>query len=463
MTAPVTFGVEIKFLMAYVLEDAPLPNHAETRQPRLYQPETDIEEYPEQTKTAPETREAHENGARFVRAKQRIREVLQEANLPVGTIDTASDAPGDYTKWEVVDDSSIEVPHDRIGYSYFQMEVRSPTYVYAVQALDDVRLVCRLLQDNFVLRIVPSCALHVHTGQGDQGFSFETIRRLVSFLWAFEPQLNSLHPPERQDTCFARSLRESSRYSLEYQDRYDRIPTGLDGAVDIQSCQDFNMLCQMVEPSNTSSRYAQVSLAGVLAASKDTAHKMKTVEWRQHQGTLDADAICHWITTVVEIMEMMRDVDYSWFAGDLLMVALQERWMKLGDGLDGQREVEMGPILAESGFTVVDLLRTLDLKPQAEYYSGRWHKLEKRAAPPRKSRIVWAYETEEEPGTSRYATSHAGRLLWEQMRVLVDMQFSPVMFDPDDEMWPKHSLRAETPTMEEWGNDEGIDDTPSES
>lgn len=75
-------------------------------------------------KDAPETRDTDENGGRFVRAKKHTREALSEAGLLVNTVDKASYDPGDYGKWEVVENNSIEVPEDSLC-SCFQVEWKS--------------------------------------------------------------------------------------------------------------------------------------------------------------------------------------------------------------------------------------------------------------------------------------------------------------------------------------------------
>jgi hypothetical protein len=67
------------------------------------------------------------------------------------------------------------------------------------------------------------------------------------------------------------------------------------------------------------------------------------------------------------------------FFKNLLSIINYEHWEKLGDGLDEQREQDLGPILAEKGFTVVDLLKTIGLDSEALYYKNRGiHKIYKK-------------------------------------------------------------------------------------
>lgn len=62
-----------------------------------------------------------------------------------------------------------------------------------------------------------------------------------------------------------------------------------------------------------------------------------------------------------------------------------EKWEKLGDGKDEQREQEMGPVLAEGEFTIIDLLQTMGLYEPAEFYQNRGiYRILKGANPSRK-------------------------------------------------------------------------------
>lgn len=60
---------------------------------------------------------------------------------------------------------------------------------------------------------------------------------------------------------------------------------------------------------------------------------------------------------------------------ELLTTAWEtETWIKYNDGKDEERKVALAPILADEGFTIIDLLIYLGLDKQADYYSTRWTK-----------------------------------------------------------------------------------------
>ncbi|KAG4424441.1 hypothetical protein IFR04_002497 [Cadophora malorum] len=270
--AAMTFGVELEFLMAFLPDDTPPPDPTKTRLLRFpYTPE-DIKIYHGLTQDMSDSRDTDENGGRLICAKRHYDD-------------------SDYSGWDVVEDGSIE----KLAispYGYFQIEVRSPAYYFTAQALNEVRLACQTLTDNFCTLAVETSSLHVHVGDGERSFDFESMRRLEAFLWAFEPQLQSLHPPHRQSTYYATSLRA---YELPR------------GALDLYGIGDIESLRDQVIDVSGYLKNTQVSICGIASAASDPEHKKKTVEWRQHEGTLDGEKVVKWIETVVGIMYFVRD------------------------------------------------------------------------------------------------------------------------------------------------------------
>ena len=449
MVSALTFGVELEFLMAFLPDDTPPPDKAETRLLRFPYTLEDVKIYHDLTKDMSDSRDTDENGGRLICAKRHIRRVLLEAGLPVSPIEKTEYDDSDYSGWDAVEDGSITKP-ENTPYGYFQIEVRSPAYYFTAQALNEVRLACQALTDNFCTLAVETSSLHVHVGDGEHSFDIESIRRLEAFLWAFEPQLQSLHPPHRQSTYYATSLRASSRYSCAYQEKYDRTPCGVTGALDLYAFRDIESLRDQVIDVSGYLKNSQVSICGIVAAASDPAHKKKTVEWRQHEGTLDGEQVVKWIETVVGVMYFVRDAGVESFF-DVVSLALFETWSKEGDGRDGEREVEFGPVLAEGGLSVDRLVRLLMLDEQAGYYRGNWYRLDQvRTKDAKKSKIVWDYEKELVPGSREFERCYRFRRLWEDLRILKDEPLCwNLVFDPDDSMWPSHRLRVRGDSFDE--------------
>lgn len=111
------------------------------------------------------------------------------------------------------------------------------------------------------------------------------------------------------------------------------------------------------------------TIAGGRKIGSNSAAK-PTVEFRQHRGTLEEEAVTVWIKTVAGIVQFIKDVSPESFV-ELICVTEHETWEKSGGPEDQKRERELGLILAESRFTAVDLLQHIGLEESAEYYDGR--------------------------------------------------------------------------------------------
>jgi hypothetical protein len=142
------------------------------------------------------------------------------------------------------------------------------------------------------------------------------------------------------------------------------------------------------------------------------------------------------------MMQFIETTSFSSFVNLLITVTMNERWEKCGDGNDAEKESKMGPILAESAWTMIDLLKHIGLHEQADFYQD---KLYKHIIPPREafeqhSYIEWEYETRIKKGSEEYKRANRWRRLWESLRILKDAESEDSVwgFDADDPMWPAH-------------------------
>ena len=254
-------------------------------------------------------------------------------------------------------------------------------------------------------------------GNSDKSFDTKTLKALVAFLWAFEPQLNSIHPERRQNGQWAGSMRESSRFAREYLKTHGHRPHPLTGVIHFLN---FKSTVELVEQANYSDEYettfkfSAYNLQGMYDRAMGVAGKA-TIEFRQHEGTLSSEAILNWIKTVVGIVDYIRRVDDSTLL-NLLKIVENETWEKLGDGEDAEREETLGPILAESKFTISDLLSTIGLHGPASYYKDRWMKLPKtaRATTPEESEATTGERLSQmSDGTSEEASEKSSEKLSE--------------------------------------------------
>lgn len=278
-----------------------------------------------------------------------IAKTLTDAGYPA---DVGQDKK--YREWQVDGDVTIKPPRPRGEYEWAGIEVRSPVLWFCEESLNEVRNVCYLLESRYHTIPTDSCGLHVHVGNGkEQGgsFDFSTLRNLYALLWAFEPQLDTLHPPHRQDGRWMQSLRGMTR-----KDEEGETLRPLEGVLACLEAEDTDDLAEIngVADERGQAYNFQPALLWLQG-------EKSTVEFRQHEGTLDGEAVTMWIRTVVGLVEYARDAvlrpaEFT----DLLMIA---RYEEIGD--------KSNPLLCEEGFTVIDLLKLLGLFRSALFYKKR--------------------------------------------------------------------------------------------
>lgn len=106
----------------------------------------------------------------------------------------------DCNSWAICMDRSICAPKalaDRYGYLWIPAEIVSPAFEYSEAALTEVKIVVETLASKFRISCNRSCGIHIHVGNGPDGFVHETIRNLFATLWTFEPQIMTIHPAHR--------------------------------------------------------------------------------------------------------------------------------------------------------------------------------------------------------------------------------------------------------------------------
>jgi hypothetical protein len=167
---------------------------------------------------------------------------------------------GRRTWWKVVADGSL-------GDYQRGVEFVSPILRGEV-GLVQAQKVAEALTD-FGCTVNKRCGLHVHVGVDGAPLSF--FKNLVKLYAAFEPVIDSFMPPSRRKSActYARSLTS--------------IRSG-----DVDGASSFDGLAVTATPgaSHHERRYFKVNLQAYL--------RHRTVEFRQHSGTLDAGKIRHW-------------------------------------------------------------------------------------------------------------------------------------------------------------------------
>ena len=241
-----------------------------------------------------------------------------------------TDPEGDQ-KWTVTNDTSIITNHNPpYGYMECDVEIKSPAMRLCPKALRRVNDVVSLIIPNFDTYVNASCGLHVHIGNQRAGFPLQTLKNLCVLTAVFEHQLDSFHPAERLDSLHAKGPSKV----FGGQNPWDTVH-------EIQKCASEGQLLFLYANDKGLDRNLAYNLNSMADGPR------KTIEFRQHAGTLDAVKIMNWIQVAGGLVNAMHEI--SGF--------------------------ELGWLITDCAFlpryTVIDLLARLKMGNLATYYEGR--------------------------------------------------------------------------------------------
>lgn len=396
MPGPFTFGVELEFCVEWT--HSPQPKH-----------EQKTVVFPPPLKD----RGTIGNFTMIDRIQKHVVRTIADNGF---RIDVNCPRNNNINNWEVTFDLSICPPREQhseygdetrqkfkiddeeqINYQYQGIEVVSRAFPFNEDSLNEVERMCRILNKTYRLSVNESTGLHVHLGHGKQGFKLKDLKELTIFLYTFELQLSSFHPLDRYSHEYGRALRYNSAFTVNFQKKYNRIPKASDFAANINACKKratwFSLTQQPRPTLRNNYNFVGVSLRAVKGQIISACDPRQTVEFRQHRGTIDGREITQWVRTIVGIVgyvETALPVDRHKL---LSTIWEEETWEKMGDGKDRQRAAELGPALADEGFTIIDLLEHIGLSDQADYYRNRWQKHEIEGRPTYLgSNVTWDFQ-----------------------------------------------------------------------
>lgn len=252
-------------------------------------------------------------------------------------------AKQDYSKWRVITDCSIDIL-DEISPSTNHQGVEIPSRILAGgtaqslgESLDEIRHVLSVLTTNqpWTISTNFSTGLHVHVGNQAAGFPHRTLTNLAQTLYAFEHQIQSIHPDERVD-------HHNSFYCLPMRVSFPRSSDDLDNLIAMQECPTIHALTNTAASGNKAGAYSFSSL-----------RKMGTIEFRQHRGTMDPEEICAWVEVVTGLVQWSHNAP----SGVLLPLAV-------------------AALATDKRFGLTELLRVIGKEHLVEYYRGRVYERE---------------------------------------------------------------------------------------
>ncbi|KAH6678452.1 putative amidoligase enzyme-domain-containing protein [Halenospora varia] len=274
------------------------------------------------------------------------------SHLPGITADTQEDIfpPAARYTWIIEAEANLLSPPAENGETWYGVEIKSPVLTFCPEALSLIVQVCQALTATYKVEVNRSCGLHVHIGQGFSDFDAETVRRLLAIVWSLEPTLDKLHPKHRRENLgFCPSLREFSQLSnLIRQSSLDITPTRLakrglevlllpmkrkleeeawDELDDFPPSPASSLSWEIVDEdpgfkilesehdledlSFLSGPLPPVGADGgcrsrVHVGNLVRSHDKKTVEFREHEGTLDSTRVANWVKVCGGIVELAR-------------------------------------------------------------------------------------------------------------------------------------------------------------
>ena len=259
--------------------------------------------------------------------------VLQQHGFPVNNLNEKG-----YDKWTLETDGTIDPDDGMVGcspdwdlYDYRGVELISPAYHFSEWATDQIKQVVQLMTANFDLFVNNSCGLHVHVGNTDKGFPLQTLKNFCMLVTCFESQINSLHPLHRILNVFTLPLNRQFE-ELAHEARVSRVEE-LKTVRNVE--ETFNRVC------GDTSHYFAYNFCNL----ENT--KLKTIEFRQHEASLDPEAINMWVVTACNLINLSHTAGHSGFMNLI-------------------RDNMSDPL-----YTILDLLRDLGLDEARIYYGLR--------------------------------------------------------------------------------------------
>lgn len=149
--------------------------------------------------------------------RDRVEKELEDQGIEIEPHDSHDAAPSGW-KVEIETGISLEplqTPEGQEpGFRWAGLEIVSPVLV-ADEAEQRIRHIMGIIKAKYEVHISPICGLHIHVGVGARKkIPTDVLRRFGALLWAAEPLLTLLDPPERLLNPDLRSVRLQSHLAL---------------------------------------------------------------------------------------------------------------------------------------------------------------------------------------------------------------------------------------------------------
>lgn len=327
-----TFGVELEFIVRYRIEDY---------EPAFALGEGDL--WPEHQYMCRSAQFSAIVGKHIVAT-------LREAAYVVNDVSSRIN----YEKWTVATDGSISWDDLEIscGFDYCGVEFKTPALHCSEEALTLIQRAVMIIKSHFQVIVNQSCGLHVHVGNRDAGFPLQTLKNIGMLATIFERQIDMIHPEHRLASLYAQRVACQFRQMGPFE-RAQRI----NAIEELEELID----CYHLRSSGVREGYMAYNFLNLV-----TGRGLKTVEFRQHGGSLDPEVIVRWAQLTIAIVIIAHNAGAQGFAQLVHDHAL------------------------DSDYTIIDLLHDLDLDELANHYRKHGLHLHQRPA------LDWIAQLEDE-------------------------------------------------------------------
>jgi hypothetical protein len=231
-----------------------------------------------------------------------------------------------YNEWRIHDDFTIRPPADgkytlingtilqdrsplslKPDYIFIQMEVSSRILLHNSRSWKRLfqTEICTVLSviHHYQVYINSSCGFHVHVGHYRTGFSLRTLKNLLSLMAICQQQTDQIHPPDRLNSQYCNPItsfawrdelvdKRKLRAIIEKQSTIEEL---------VQLVHRHKCLIPKKGGEWLPNKYFAYNFLELRPRAKNG---LKTIEFRQHEATLDPATIFRWIEFVVGIVRV---------------------------------------------------------------------------------------------------------------------------------------------------------------
>ena len=195
--------------------------------------------------------------------------------------------------------SQVQVPpQDQKSIRYSDVEVTSRVLPFNELSLLEITTAVDTIRNEIPSFVNETTGLHVHIGNREFGFSLNTLKNLGTLLSIAAHQINELHSDYRITSEFCRSILFAFKPN-------DRVPMMMARQIEnLHTLEDFLTFFHVARPHRSRDDpqffYHRECAYNFLGLGEDG--RIPTIEFRQHDGTLDTGAVHRWIILVATLV-----------------------------------------------------------------------------------------------------------------------------------------------------------------